>query len=353
MEKYLSKTHRIDELDSLRGIAALLVVFFHYTLFRPDDGLRFNVGTTGVDLFFIISGFVIYMSISQISNSKEFIVNRISRLYPTYWASVTLTFLLIICQSLYYDKFSVLIVNNYFGNMTMFQYYLNIIDLDGPYWTMIIEMNFYIIIVILYRFRLLKYMNIYGMLISISLIFLTHYWGYDEWLKRTFRVIPFLQFAPLFFAGILFYKLRLSIENKVKLYCMLVACLISQIVLFQYAGRSNSFIKQVEYAVILSSYFVLFSLFVENRLKFIISKPTLFLGKISFALYLTHQFISTSIIIPYFTKILNINFWLVSLLIALPINLGIAYVITFYIDIPGVKMLRNGLNQCFSKRDIN
>src|ERR1044072_9360250 len=84
---------RIKELDALRGIAALMVVFFHYTFWRPQAKLGFNLGTTGVDLFFMISGFVIFMSLLHINQSKEFVINRISRLYPGYWACVTFTFI--------------------------------------------------------------------------------------------------------------------------------------------------------------------------------------------------------------------------------------------------------------------
>ena len=53
------KTHRYEELDALRGVASLMVVFFHFTWRRPEANLGFILGTTGVDLFFIISGFLI------------------------------------------------------------------------------------------------------------------------------------------------------------------------------------------------------------------------------------------------------------------------------------------------------
>jgi peptidoglycan/LPS O-acetylase OafA/YrhL len=149
MEK--NKTKRFEELDALRGIAALMVVFFHFSMKRDDYNSFLKLGAVGVDLFFIISGFVIFMSLQKVSNSKDFIINRISRLYPTYWASVTLTFILIICYGIFNGNvYPQNIVFNYVGNMTMFQFYLRIPDIDGPYWTMIIEMIFYIAILSLY-----------------------------------------------------------------------------------------------------------------------------------------------------------------------------------------------------------
>jgi peptidoglycan/LPS O-acetylase OafA/YrhL len=54
------KDKRYDELDVLRGFAALFVLFFHLTLFRNEAKYGFQLGITGVDLFFMISGFVIF-----------------------------------------------------------------------------------------------------------------------------------------------------------------------------------------------------------------------------------------------------------------------------------------------------
>ena len=93
------KSKRFHELDALRGIAALMVVFFHFTIGRAEAKLGFKLGTTGVDLFFIISGFVIFMSLSKVKSSLDFVINRVSRLYPTYWVSVTFTFILIKLKS--------------------------------------------------------------------------------------------------------------------------------------------------------------------------------------------------------------------------------------------------------------
>ena len=89
------KNLRLLELDSLRGIAVLFVMFFHFSFGRIQYNTFFKLGTTGVDLFFVISGFVITMSLSQIKQSRDFFINRVSRLYPTYWASVTFTFIIL------------------------------------------------------------------------------------------------------------------------------------------------------------------------------------------------------------------------------------------------------------------
>ena len=60
--------NRIRELDSLRGIAALVVLIFHFSLLKPELLAFTKFGVTGVDLFFIISGFVITMSLDRIQS---------------------------------------------------------------------------------------------------------------------------------------------------------------------------------------------------------------------------------------------------------------------------------------------
>jgi peptidoglycan/LPS O-acetylase OafA/YrhL len=333
---------RFEELDVLRGLAAVMVVVFHFTMGRNQADLGFKLGTTGVDLFFIISGFVILLSLEHVEKSGQFIINRISRLYPTYWACVSLTFLIMLLNGIRMMDFSRISIVQYLGNMTMFQFYLRIPNLDGPYWTMIIEMLFYILMVILFQFKILKHLNKIGVFLTIFIVLIVHFQFDNIWVKRIFYWIPLLQFWPLFFAGILFYKIIKKNINYTKYYGMIILCLISKIILFDYSGRSKSFIDFSEYAFMLILYFSLFTLFVNGKLKFIINKPSLFLGKISFSLYLIHQMLSIGIIIPYMVKILNLNFWLAST-VALICSLGLATCITYFIEVPYSKKMKNKL----------
>ena len=87
-------------------------------------------------------------------------------------------------------------------------------------------------------------------------------------------------------------------------------------------------------------YFLLFVLFVNDKLGFIVSKTTLFLGKISFALYLIHQLISFGFIIPIMTKHFHFNYWISALFICLPIVIGLASLVTYYIEIPFSRNLK-------------
>jgi peptidoglycan/LPS O-acetylase OafA/YrhL len=340
------KIKRYEELDALRGITALMVVFFHFTMGKDAYNTIFKLGTTGVDLFFIISGFVIFMSLQKITNSREFIINRVSRLYPTYWAVVIFTSVLLTVNALIKGNFDIKerLINSV-GNLTMFQFYLRIPNLDGPYWTMIVEMIFYIAILFLYQYKLLKHLNMISITLCLIMVVLTHYFYDITLVKILVKGIPLLPFIPLFFAGIVFYKIYTTEAKQYANYSLVFMCFLSALALFPYAGQSCNFITYPEYCGMLILFFTLFILFVNHKLAFIVNKTTLFLGRISFALYLIHQCLSLSFIMPFLTQTLNMNFWVAVVFINLPIIIGLATFITYKIEIPYSQKLKYALRK--------
>lgn len=118
---------RFLELDALRRIAALAVVFYHlttrYNEIYGHEHMTFSVdyGFVGVQIFFILSGFVIYMSLEKVSSLKDFIKRRIKRLYPVYWVAVVTTFIVVSIFGLSGREVSLL---SMFGNFLMFHGYL-------------------------------------------------------------------------------------------------------------------------------------------------------------------------------------------------------------------------------------
>jgi exopolysaccharide production protein ExoZ len=92
---------RLPGIQILRGLAAMLVVFCHataqiYRLHPQSDILEKLVtfGASGVDIFFVISGFIIFYIRYSIPNAerpktKEFLWRRAFRIYPIYWVTIT------------------------------------------------------------------------------------------------------------------------------------------------------------------------------------------------------------------------------------------------------------------------
>jgi peptidoglycan/LPS O-acetylase OafA/YrhL len=80
-------------LQLLRVVAALSVVYFHTTS-DAGLGLDWNVGSRGVDIFFVISGFII--AYVGTSNPNEFFRRRLIRVVPFYWAATLAVFALVL-----------------------------------------------------------------------------------------------------------------------------------------------------------------------------------------------------------------------------------------------------------------
>jgi exopolysaccharide production protein ExoZ len=93
----------LNSIQFLRAFAAWIVVLHHYVQLSGNKesniitALLYNYGSIGVDIFFIISGFVIYASTSKKTISpKEFAIHRIARIVPAYWLYTLITALTII-----------------------------------------------------------------------------------------------------------------------------------------------------------------------------------------------------------------------------------------------------------------
>jgi peptidoglycan/LPS O-acetylase OafA/YrhL len=345
-----SRSNRISELDALRGFAALFVVLFHFTIESPYSRGACRFGVTGVDLFFMISGFVIFMTLNKCEHGKDFIISRITRLYPTYWTCVTFTFLLLFIQCILSGpKLGLLAywLLKYGANMTMIQHYLSMPDIDGPYWTMIVELVFYIFMWALFKLKKLDKIQWIGALFLIAELV------YHYVLKVKYPIVflsisnafPLINHFPLFFAGILFFMIWSSRQNQFT-YILLVCCFFVQWALFTDGGRSRGVVTYPEYTWVLAVYFVLFSLFVLKHLNFLVNPVTLFLGAISYPLYLIHQTLSIRFLLPFFINHLHLNF-IVAAVLVLGIIIPLAYGVVIFAESKYQRRLRDYLNTRF------
>ena len=154
---------RLSQVDALRGLAALAVILFHFTtrftdLYRPELQLSvaFPYGHFGVNLFFIVSGFVIFMTLENTTYPMDFVVSRFSRLFPSYWSAIILTFLVTHLLGLpgkLVDLWPAL------ANFFMMHSIFGVPHVDGVYWTLEVEMLFYIGMFLLFRLRWLNHIH--------------------------------------------------------------------------------------------------------------------------------------------------------------------------------------------------
>lgn len=161
-----STPRRVLEIDALRFIAAMMVVLFHWA-FRGGARHKYmadvyppllpaaEYGYLGVQLFFMISGFVILMS-AQGRSPREFLVSRAVRLYPAFWACCTVTALAVV---LFADPRFKVGLGQYLLNMTLLSDFLphEVRPVDGAYWSLYVEIRFYLFVALIVTFGWLRH----------------------------------------------------------------------------------------------------------------------------------------------------------------------------------------------------
>ncbi len=335
---------RLQELDALRGIAALLVVGFHYTMHRDISSYGWELGVTGVDLFFIISGFVIFMSAQKIDRPFDFIRRRFFRLFPVYWVIVTFTWVLMYLNVNNNPLLVDVPPSRYFVNLTMLQRYFDIPSLDGSYWTMLVEMQFYFLVAIAMWIKKLNYL-IVTLMVLMSLVLINELIIQPispemfTWLFRKSEIwIQIINRLPFFVAGMLFYKIYIG-EGRWRTVIAILMCYITALLIFDNIEPSKYFIDVLQYVLTTTIYFGVFILFVRNRLKLIVNPVTLFLGKVSYSLYLIHQFLGIHLIIPYLETECGIDYRLGVIISAL-VAILLAFFVNRFIEEPSMRLYR-------------
>jgi peptidoglycan/LPS O-acetylase OafA/YrhL len=127
----------------------------------PHAAFRFGLGQYSIDLFFMISGFVILWSVQRVATVGDFAYSRFSRLFPAFWASLLMVsgYVLFAEHVLDVHQLGPLAFTfpQWLANVTMLPHWVpggNFEAIEGAYWTLAIEMGFYIAIGVAMAFRL-------------------------------------------------------------------------------------------------------------------------------------------------------------------------------------------------------
>ncbi len=179
--------------------------------------------------------------------------------------------------------------------------------------------------------------------ISLFLVYNWHYWGslYAPGTHaKISHLVQFINHAPLFFAGIFFYLIGFKKATPIR-YFGVLCCFILSCYLHNFFGRAQWVITIQEHVWMLLVFFGAFFLFLSQELGFLVNRVSLFLGNISYSLYLIHQRISTEIIRPWLQQHLlpHMPNWIYSL-IMMACCVGAASAITFWIELPTMRLLR-------------
>ncbi|MEI8390613.1 MAG: acyltransferase [bacterium] len=261
---------RLAWLDTGRGLGAIWVMAAHFIQHFPihsqSEPLIKNyivLGRAGVVLFFCISGFIIPYTLFK-SNLKDFIINRIFRLYPIYWFAI-LT--LIVIESKKFDFITLL------SNLLMIPGFLGVKYIIYVFWTLEVELIFYILCGIYYSKNLLNNEKFISNNIFVFL-FLSFLFA----LLRPYLHIPAIIFLGL---AVMFIGVRVYIKKSLDFKFFIIFLL--SVIPISFLEKKSLFLSFMPaYFLGLSSFITLYNL--QNLKANFLS----FLGKISYSIYLLH-----------------------------------------------------------------
>lgn len=332
---------RVLELDALRGLAAIGVAVFHCTNHYGNEighsvapAFGFAAGNYGVQLFFLISGFVIFMTLERTRTALDFVVSRFSRLFPAYWAAVVLTAVIIYTEGMPEQK---LAAWDLALNVTMIQQLLGAKHLDGSYWTLQVELFFYAQMLFWFMTGMLHRIRwIIGAWLLASLAF--GLWEKTTGLPPswTLREVLILRHIPFFAIGILFYRIHTRPAQARVDWLLIGAC-----VVVIAATMPPVYLPVAAFCI------GAFWLFVTDRLHWLRLRPFVFLGTISYSEYLLHQSIGFAIIWHLETAGFSGT---ESALTAIIVTAVLAVLLTFLVERPALRWIRGAWKRRLAAR---
>lgn len=309
MEKnyIVEKKGRVSILDVLRVVAVIMVILSHYYLNYPDVGEKVAWGALGVQLFFIISGFVIYASLENTKNYRDFIVKRFLRLSPA----------MLICSTIIFMFFRFFYIGEGYANSKLFSNYLianTFIDptfinvffgrvryyyLDGAFWSLWVEICFYTLIGLLYFINKKKFINYYVIIcFSLTPIFMLFYTSTGQnVLQTTFsltaeqaylfkiygRALAFFDNCFWFLIGIFLYLLYNDKTKKKYIYYIIFLFLIN-------IAKDKFNFPLIIFSVITFVFLMVF-VYTPQKIEFIAQPLLCKIGVASYSMYLIHYYL--------------------------------------------------------------
>lgn len=322
---------RLLELDVLRGLAALAVVLFHYTVrfselypTYPASPFKVSLGAFAVEYFFCISGFVIFMTLERTRQPMDFVVSRVSRLWPAFLVAMACTFFVVHLAGLPGREVS---FRDALLDATMMGELLHAHLVDSAYWSLQVELIFYFWMFIAYGLGFLRRPLL---LMSLALIppalFAMARLLINRDLSFLAGTVLLSQYAPYFVIGMASYRIREA--GRIALPESLLAG-----VAILMCGLCYSWPQALVAGI---GFFTLTNAGL-GRMPWLRHSLLVFFGAISYSLYLVHQNIGYVIMRAAHNYGLTTS---LGLALAFFASVGLAATITYTVERPALRAIR-------------
>ncbi|GAA2418885.1 acyltransferase [Actinomadura vinacea] len=334
---------RLRELDLLRFLAAMGVVLFHFTGFKgagpwpepslelfPGVGAVTRYGYLGVDLFFMISGFVILMS-AWGRSPGEFGVSRVVRLMPAYWAGVLLGLVVYLGFRLGNGVPGLVM-----PNLTMLQAGLGLKNVDPVFWTLWVELHFYVLIAVLAAIKI-SYRSCLVFMAGWTLAGVFA----DEADNKLLQVMLMPTWSPYFVAGMALFLMYRFGPTLLLWGFVGVSWLLAMHWSAWRTGHVFTTADENVVAVVVTLIFVVMILVATGRLRRLRWRGLTVLGALTYPLYLTHSQVALPLLEHAYP---GLNRW-AALALATAVSLAVAYAVYRLVEKPGQKWMRAKLRE--------
>jgi peptidoglycan/LPS O-acetylase OafA/YrhL len=324
---------RHRELDAIRGLAALAVVLFHYTvryaeLFPgPTAPLRVAFGSFGVEVFFGISGFVILMTLERSSTARDFLVSRFSRLYPAYWICIAITMTVMQIFPLPGRGAS---WPQALANLSMWQELWQVPHVDGVYWSLQVELIFYGLMLLMFLAGLLHRARgalLAWLVVSVVTQLVSALLGRPApYVAERFLLLDHSAFFAIGAAAYLDFRTRKLSRATWSIFALALASA------WLWTGVNGLWVAL--------GMTVLFALLIHRKLDMLDNRPLVWLGTISYPLYLLHQNIGYVVIRSLTSAGVA---YVLAMVVAIMLSFALASAVTYAVERPALKWIRSRL----------
>lgn len=329
---------KLQGLQLLRGIASFQVVLFHMTgTFRTENeqvflGGWFRNSSSAVLVFFVLSGFIIFYASRKLINSRNistFYIKRFIRIFPIYWFSIS--YLAVFYLLTDPGKFPATIQ----GYLKMITLWFGHLSLNGVSWSLSYEIYFYLLFGLLILSKHTKYI-LYALLImcvlsATSLLNIDMYLGSYLFNGRN----------VLFAMGVvlaIYYK-KFNLVNNPKVSFLLFTAFFVGYLYWDY----NQSFKDFHYQIIVGLFacaFILLLIKSEDVMEHKIWTPFIYLGNISYSLYLVHLPVVNFSLKKFFTYNFSHSTNIIFAVFLMCLVIVISHFTYKYIERPSVKLLK-------------
>jgi len=348
-------------IDALRGIAILGVIILHTHQSVKDlpSWLRTiaNQGAMGVELFFIISAFTLFLSLAirnEPNKTFNFFIRRFFRIAPLFFFGILLYLLIDGFRPRLWAPDGISWIHILLTALFLNGFHPTTITSVVPGgWSIAVEMNFYLLVPLLFSKIKKIHHALWGFFlsaaISIAIKYFISSWliansTFPRYLIGMFVNLWFPNHFPIFFLGFVIFFIFMNYHQNIKKPLVWSVCLYASIGLFFIVpflcSGSNTFRLLILGVII---FFFVIAFIYKN--KSIVNKPLCYVGKISFSCYILHFAVIKLIVIACRSLLPKLNLAPIAtyiLFFILTLFLTIIFGSLTYkcIEVPGMKLGR-------------